>query len=212
MSTQNQIAKALLKIKAVFLRPGDPFTWVSGIRSPIYCDNRLILSYPDVRKTVEEALAQVVREHYPDCQVLAGTSTAGIPHAAYVSDILNLPMCYVRGASKDHGRENRIEGRLEAGQKVVVMEDLISTGGSVISVVEALREAGCVVLGVASIFTYEMAKGIRSFAAAGVKNISLTNYFSLLQAAVEENYIEQSDLPKLQAFQKNPQDASWMTL
>lgn len=212
MNVQKQIAKALLDIKAVFLRPDDPFTWVSGIRSPIYCDNRLILSYPEARSVVEAALADTVRREFPDCELLAGTSTAGIPHAAYVSELLGLPMCYVRGASKDHGRENRIEGRAEKGQKIVVVEDLISTGGSVVSVVEVLREAGCEVLGIASIFTYEMSRGVERFAEAGIKNVSLTNYTALLETAVEESYIKESDVPKLTAFQKNPQDAGWMSL
>lgn len=212
MNYADSIAKALLSIKAVFLRPSDPFTWASGIRSPIYCDNRLILSFPEVRAQVESALAENIRAEYPECDLIAGTSTAGIPHAAYVSELLKLPMCYVRGESKSHGRENRIEGHANKGANVVVVEDLISTGGSVISVVEALREAGCNVLGIASIFTYQMQKGLERLEAAGVKNVSLSNYTALVQAAVAENYITQADVAKLTAFQKNPQDAGWMTL
>ena len=177
---EKKIASILLDIKAVFLRPNDPFTWASGIRSPIYCDNRLILSYPDARKTVEQGMADNIKKHYPDCQVIAGTSTAGIAHAAYVSDILNLPMVYVRGSAKDHGRNNQIEGRIEPGQKVVVVEDLISTGGSVIDVVNVLREQGCEVLGIASIFTYGLANGLKRLEEANVKNVSLSNYDALI--------------------------------
>ena len=176
---KREIAKALLGIRAVFLRPDEPFTWASGIHSPIYCDNRLILSYPQTRDLVEDALARVVRENYPDCEIVAGTSTAGIAHAALVAQRLDLPMCYVRGSAKDHGRNNRIEGRVEAGQKAVVIEDLISTGGSVVEVVEALREAGAEVLGIASIFSYGMQRGLERLAAARVKNISLSDFDAL---------------------------------
>ena len=207
---KREIAKELLKIKAVFLRPDEPFTWASGIRSPIYCDNRLILSYPESRRVVENALAKVISENYPECEVVAGTSTAGIAHAAIVAEILNLPMCYVRGSAKDHGRNNRIEGRVEAGQKVVVVEDLISTGGSVIEVVEALREVGANVLGVASIFSYGMQKGLDRLAAADVKNISLSDFDALCIAASEEGYIAESDIERLKAFRANPSDESWM--
>ncbi|MBE5767044.1 MAG: orotate phosphoribosyltransferase [Clostridiales bacterium] len=207
---KREIAKELLKIKAVFLRPDEPFTWASGIRSPIYCDNRLILSYPESRRVVENALAKVISENYPECEVVAGTSTAGIAHAAIVAEILNLPMCYVRGSAKDHGRNNRIEGRVEAGQKVVVVEDLISTGGSVIEVVEALREVGTNVLGVASIFSYGMQKGLDRLAAADVKNISLSDFDALCIAASEEGYIAESDIERLKAFRANPSDESWM--
>ena len=204
------IAKELLKIKAVFLRPNEPFTWASGIKSPIYCDNRLTLSYVDTRKKVEEGLAQIIKTHYPTCEVVMGTSTAGIAHAAYVSEILGLPMGYVRGGAKDHGRGNQIEGVVPAGKDVVVIEDLISTAGSSIEVVEVLREAGCNVLGIASIFTYNLQKGIDRLAAANVINHSLSNFNVLAEVAAEENYISESDLAKVLKFQKNPSDASWM--
>jgi orotate phosphoribosyltransferase len=207
---KRQIAKDLLAIKAVFLRPGEPFTWASGIKSPIYCDNRLTLSDPAVRTRIESGLAQLVREHYPDCEVLMGTSTAGIPHAAIAAHLLGLPMGYVRSGAKDHGRNNRIEGRLEPGQKVVVVEDLISTGGSAIETVEALREAGAIVLGIVSIFTYNMQKGLQRMEEAGVKNVSLTDFDALVEAAVEEGYIEPADAPRLIAFRNNPADESWM--
>ena len=196
----------------MFLRPQDPFTWASGIKSPIYCDNRLTLSYPAIRSQVEQGLAENIRKHYPDCQVVAGTSTAGIAHAALVADILGLPMCYVRGSAKDHGRNNQIEGKVEPGQKVVVVEDLISTGGSVIEVVNVLREAGAQVLGVASIFTYGLQKGVDRMEAAQVKNVSLSNYDALIEAAAEQGYIQPQDVKKLQAFQSNPSDESWMSL
>ncbi len=209
---QNTIAKDLLSIHAVFLRPGDPFTWASGIKSPIYCDNRLILSHPEVRGRVEQGLAQLVQREYPGCELIAGTSTAGIAHAALVADILGLPMCYVRGTAKGHGRGNQIEGRAEAGQKTVVIEDLISTGGSVIDVVETLRSAGCEVMGIASIFTYNLQAGIDKLAAKEVKNVSLSNYEALIEEAAKENYIKPEDLTKLRAFQQNPQDKSWMDL
>lgn len=205
-----RVAKVLLDIEAVFLRPNEPFTWASGIKSPIYCDNRLVLSSVEGRKVVEEGLAQVVRENYPEVEVLMGTSTAGIAHAAYVSDILGLPMGYVRSSSKDHGRTNQIEGKLLPGQKVVVIEDLISTGGSAIDVVNVLREAGAEVLGIASIFTYGMQKGLDRLAAANVKNVSLSNYDALLKAAVACNYIKEEDVPRLLAFRANPSDESWI--
>lgn len=205
-----QIAKDLLKIKAVFFRPEEPFTWASGIKSPVYCDNRLTLTAPEVRNDVENGLAEVVRRFYGEAEVLMGTSTAGIAHAAIVGHIMGLPMGYVRSGSKDHGRQNRIEGRLEAGQKVVVIEDLISTGGSCIDVVEALREAGAEVLGVASIFTYGMQKGLDRMAAANVKNISLTDFDTIAQVAAEENYIKTEDIDRLLKFRANPSDESWI--
>lgn len=205
-----QIAKDLLKIKAVFFRPEEPFTWASGIKSPVYCDNRLTLTAPEVRNHVENGLAEVVRRFYGEAEVLMGTSTAGIAHAAIVGHIMGLPMGYVRSGSKDHGRQNRIEGRLEAGQKVVVIEDLISTGGSCIDVVEALREAGAEVLGVASIFTYGMQKGLDRMAAANVKNISLTDFDTIAQVAAEENYIKAEDIDRLLKFRANPSDESWI--
>lgn len=205
-----QIAKDLLKIKAVFFRPEEPFTWASGIKSPVYCDNRLTLTAPEVRNDVEDGLAEVVRRFYPEAEVLMGTSTAGIAHAAIVGHIMGLPMGYVRSGSKDHGRQNRIEGRLEAGQKVVVIEDLISTGGSCIDVVEALREAGAEVLGVASIFTYGMQKGLDRLAAANVQNISLTDFDTIAQVAAEENYIKSEDIDRLLRFRANPSDESWI--
>ena len=204
------IAKELLKIKAVFLRPNEPFTWASGIKSPIYCDNRLTLSYVDTRKKVEEGLAQIIKTHYPTCEVVMGTSTAGIAHAAYVSEILGLPMGYVRGGAKDHGRGNQIEGVVPTGKDVVVIEDLISTAGSSIEVVEVLREAGCNVLGIASIFTYGLQKGLDRLSAANVINHSLSNFEVLASVAAEENYISEADLAKVLKFQKNPSDASWM--
>ena len=210
-NTEKIIAKALLEIKAVFLSPNNHFTWASGIRSPIYCDNRLILSYPSTRRMVEQALAETIRTHYPEAELLAGTSTAGIPHAALVADILNLPMAYVRGTNKDHGRQNQIEGRIDAGQKVVVIEDLISTAGSVVDVVETIRDAKATVLGIASIFTYEMQKGIDHLAAVNVKNISLSNYTVLVETAVETGYIDETDVEKLLAFRANPSDESWIT-
>ncbi len=206
------VAKNLLKIKAVFLKPNDPFTWASGIKSPIYCDNRLTLSYVDTRKVVEEGLAQIIREFYPECEVVMGTSTAGIAHAAYVSDILGLPMGYVRGGAKDHGRGNQIEGVVPVGKKVVVIEDLISTAGSSIEVVEVLREAGATVLGIASIFTYGLKKGIDRLAQANVINHSLSNFEVLVSVAAEENYISKEDIAKLIKFQSNPSDPSWMDL
>ncbi len=210
MTTEKIIASQLLSIKAVFLSPNKPFTWASGIKSPIYCDNRLILTAPAARKVVENAIAQSVKEHFPEAEVLMGTSTAGIAHAAIAADILDMPMGYVRGSAKDHGRGNRIEGRLEEGAKVVVIEDLISTGGSCIEVVEALREAGAEVLGVVSIFTYGMKKGIERLAAAGVVNYSLSNFDTLVEVAVEQGYIAPADQAKLKQFMANPSDESWM--
>ena len=207
-----KIAKELLRIKAVFLRPNDPFTWASGIKSPIYCDNRLILSDPDARRVVEESIAKTVKEKFPDVEVLMGTSTAGIAHAAIAGWLLNLPMGYVRGGNKDHGRGNRIEGRLDKGNKVVVIEDLISTGGSCIEVVEALREAGADVLGVVSIFTYGMEKGKQRLKEADVINYSLTNFDTLCKVAVEEGYISENEELKLNTFMSNPSDPSWQSI
>ena len=207
---EKQIAGALLSIGAVFLRPEEPFTWASGIKSPIYCDNRLTLTAPEVRDQVENGLMEIIRREYPDVEVLMGTSTAGIAHAAIVAHMMHLPMGYVRGGNKDHGRQNRIEGKLEKGQKVVVVEDLIATGGSVIDVVEALREAGAEVLGIASIFTYGMQKGLDRLAAAGVKNVSLSNYDVLVQAAAEKGYIRPEQVERLIRFRNNPSDESWM--
>ena len=205
-----EVAKNLLKIKAVFLKPNDPFTWASGIKSPIYCDNRLTLSYPETRKVVEEGLAEIIKTYFPTCEVVMGTSTAGIAHAAYVSDILNLPMGYVRGGAKDHGRGNQIEGVVPVGKDVVVIEDLISTAGSSIEVVEVLREAGCNVLGIASIFTYGLKKGIDRLEQANVINHSLSNFETLVKVAAEENYISEADIAKVLKFQANPSDPSWM--
>ena len=204
------VAKNLLKIKAVFLKPNDPFTWASGIKSPIYCDNRLTLSYVDTRKVVEEGLAQIIKTYYPECEVVMGTSTAGIAHAAYVSDILGLPMGYVRGGAKDHGRGNQIEGVVPVGKDVVVIEDLISTAGSSIEVVDVLREAGANVLGIASIFTYGLKKGLDRLEAANVINHSLSNFQTLVNVAAEENYISSKDINKILKFQQNPSDPSWM--
>ena len=204
------IAKDLLKIKAVFFRPEEPFTWASGIKSPVYCDNRLTLTAPEVRTDVENALAETIRREYPDAEVLMGTSTAGIAHAAITGHILNLPMGYVRSGSKDHGRQNQIEGRLEKGQKVVVVEDLISTAGSVLEVVSVLREAGAQVLGIVSIFTYGMKKGLDRLAAADVRNISLTNFDVIAQAAADEGYIKPEDIARILAFRDNPSDESWI--
>lgn len=204
------IAKALLSINAVFLRPEEPFTWASGIKSPVYCDNRLTLTAPDVRNDVENGLAAIIKNNYPDVEVLMGTSTAGIAHAAIVGHLLGLPMGYVRSGNKDHGRGNRIEGKLEKGQKVVVVEDLISTGGSVIEVVDALREVGAEVLGIASIFTYGMQKGLDRLSAANVKNISLTDFDTIAQVAAEIGYIKEEDIKKLIAFRNNPGDESWI--
>ena len=204
------IAKDLLSIQAVFFRPNEPFTWASGIKSPVYCDNRLTLTAPKVRSDVENALAETIKREYPDAEVLMGTSTAGIAHAAITAHILDMPMGYVRSGAKDHGRGNQIEGRLKKGQKVVVVEDLISTGGSVIEVVNVLREAGAEVLGIVSIFTYGMQKGIDRLQASEVKNVSLTNFDTIAKVASEENYIEESDIARLIAFRNNPSDESWI--
>ena len=204
------IAKDLLKIKAVFFRPDEPFTWASGIKSPVYCDNRLTLTAPAVRTDVEEGLAQLVRTYYPEAEVLMGTSTAGIAHAAIVGHLMGLPMGYVRSGAKDHGRQNQIEGKLEPGQKVVVVEDLISTGGSVIEVVNILREAGAEVLGIVSIFTYGMEKGLKRLSEAQVENHSLTNFDVIAQIAAEESYIRPQDVARLIAFRDNPSDESWI--
>ncbi len=207
---QETIAKDLLKIGAVFFRPDEPFTWASGIKSPVYCDNRLTLTAPEVRNDVEEALAETVRSEYPEAEVLMGTSTAGIAHAAITGHLLNMPMGYVRSGAKDHGRQNQIEGRLERGQKVVVIEDLISTAGSVLEVVQVLREAGAEVLGIASIFTYGMKKGLERLASANVKNVSLTNFDVIADAAAKEGYIRPEDIKRLIAFRNNPADESWI--
>ncbi len=204
------IAKDLLSIGAVFLRPQEPFTWASGIKSPIYCDNRLILSEPAARDRVEQAIADTVKKNYPECEVLMGTSTAGIAHAALAANILKLPMGYVRSGAKDHGRGNQIEGRLSKGDKVVVIEDLISTGGSVIEVVDTLRAAGAEVLGIVSIFTYNMQKGIDRLKEAGVKNVSLSNFDVLAEVAAAEGYIPESDVRRIIAFRNNPSDEGWM--
>lgn len=204
------IAKDLLSIKAVFFRPNEPFTWASGIKSPVYCDNRLILTAPAVRGRVEVAIAETVRREYPETEVLMGTSTAGIAHAAIAAHLMGLPMGYVRSGAKDHGRQNRIEGKLEAGQKVVVIEDLISTGGSVIEVVEALREVDAEVLGIVSIFTYGMQKGLDRLAAANVRNVSLTDFDTIARIAGEDGYIAPEDVNRLIAFRNNPADESWI--
>lgn len=210
--TKEQIAKDLLSIRAVFLKPDDPFTWASGIHSPIYCDNRLTLSAPAVRKDVEAGLAEIVKEKFPEAEMLMGTSTAGIAHAAITATILDLPMGYVRSGHKDHGRQNQIEGKMEPGTKVVVIEDLISTGGSVLEVVDVLRQAGAQVLGIASIFTYGLQKSVERLAAADVVNYSLSDFDTLSKVAAAEGYIAEKDIAKLIAFQKNPQDPAWMEL
>ena len=207
---KEQVAKGLLSIQAVFFRPEEPFTWASGIKSPVYTDNRLILTAPAVRNMVEQAIADTVKEVYPDCEVLMGTSTAGIAHAAIAGHILGLPMGYVRSGSKDHGRQNQIEGRLTPGEKVVVVEDLISTGGSVIEVVNVLRQAGAEVLGIVSIFTYGMQKGLERLAAANVKNVSLTDFDTIAAVAAREHYIKDEDIARLIAFRNNPSDESWI--
>ncbi|MBE7081778.1 MAG: orotate phosphoribosyltransferase [Clostridiales bacterium] len=204
------VAQNLLKIKAVFLRPNEPFTWASGIKSPIYCDNRLILTAPESRDIVENAIAETVKREYPEAEALFGTSTAGIAHAAIAGHILGMPMGYVRGSNKDHGRNNKIEGKLEKGTKVVVVEDLISTGGSCIDVVEALREAGAEVLGIVSIYTYGMKKGLERLKEANVKNVSLTDFDTVIEVAAETGYIEKEDVKRLKAFRDNPSDESWI--
>ncbi len=210
MDMKIKIAQDLLKIKAVFLRPEEPFTWASGIKSPVYCDNRLTLTAPEVRNDVENGLAELIKTNFPEAEVLMGTSTAGIAHAAICGHLMGLPMGYVRSGSKDHGRQNRIEGKLNSGDKVVVVEDLISTGGSVIDVVEALREAGANVLGVVSIFTYGMQKGLDRLKAANVENHSLTNFDTVAQVAAETGYIKPEDVARLIAFRNNPSDESWI--
>ncbi len=210
MASKTDVAKALLSIKAVFLRPDDPFTWASGIKSPIYCDNRLTLSYPEVRTLIDEALADKARELYPEVHMLMGTSTAGIAHAAIAADRLGIPMGYVRGSAKDHGRQNQIEGRCDPGTKVVVIEDLISTGGSVLECVDPLREIGADVLGVVSIFTYGMQRGLDRLAADNVVNTSLCDLDTLVDVAVEEGYIKPDDKARLLRFRDNPADESWM--
>lgn len=210
MDYKKLIAKDLLGIKAVFFRPDEPFTWASGIKSPVYCDNRLTLSAPEVRCHVEEGLVQLIRENYPDVQTLMGTSTAGIAHAAISAHIMGIPMGYVRSGSKDHGRKNRIEGSLSAGDKVVVVEDLISTGGSVIDVVDALREEGADVLGIVSIFTYGMKKGLERLKESSITNYSLTDFDTVAEVAAEENYIAPEDVKRLIAFRDNPQDEGWI--
>ena len=205
----NKVAEILLNIKAVFIRPDEPFTWASGIKSPIYCDNRLILSEPIYRRAVEKALAKTIKDNFPECEVLMGTSTAGIPHAAIISELLNLPMGYVRSSAKEHGRENKIEGRLNKGDKVVVVEDLISTGGSVIEVVNALKEAGAEVLGIVSIFTYNMQKSIDAFNELNIKVVSLTNFDVVCKIADKKGYIKKEDIKRLIKFRNNPSDESW---
>lgn len=207
---KREIAEALLGIEAVFLRPEEPFTWASGIKSPVYCDNRLILTSPEARNLVENAIADTVRDKYPEAEVLMGTSTAGIAHAAIVGHLMNLPMGYVRSSAKDHGRTNQIEGKLLPGQKVVVIEDLISTGGSAIDTVKVLREAGAEVLGIASIFTYGMKKGLDRMAEADVKNVSLCDLDALVEVAAETGYIKKEDKERILKFRENPADESWM--
>ena len=210
MNNMNEIAKNLLDIKAVFLSPTKPFTWASGIKSPIYCDNRLTLSYPEIRDIVENGLAELIKEYYPTCEVVMGTSTAGIPHAAYVSSILNLPMGYVRGGAKDHGRGNQIEGVVPKGKNVVVIEDLISTAGSSIEVVNILKEAGCNVLGITTILSKKLKKGIDRLKEADVINHSLSNFTTLIEVSNQMGYIEEKDVSKIKKFQNNPSDPSWM--
>ena len=212
METAKIVAENLLKIKAVFLRPDEPFTWASGIKSPIYCDNRLILTAPEARDIVEKAIADTVKKEYPEAEALFGTSTAGIAHAAIAGHMLGMPMGYVRGSSKDHGRNNKIEGKLEKGTKVVVVEDLISTGGSCIDVVDALREAGAEVLGIVSIYTYGMKKGLERLAEAKVKNVSLTDFDTVIEVAAKTGYIKETDVERLKAFRDNPSDESWIVV
>lgn len=208
--SKKQIAEHLLEIKAVYLQPNDPFTWSSGMKSPIYCDNRLTLSYPNIRQDIARGLQQLIEEHFPGTELVAGTATAGIPHAAWVSDLLNLPMCYVRSKAKGHGKGNQIEGIASPGQKVVVVEDLISTGGSAITAAQALKEAGCEVLGIVSIFTYELAKGIEKLAAEGLTSYSLSDYSTLIGVAKEKGYINENELQKLTKWRENPDDESWI--
>lgn len=204
------IAKQLLKIKAVYLQPNEPFTWSSGLKSPIYCDNRLTLSFPDIRSQIAEGLTQLIKEHYSDVEVIAGTATAGIPHAAWVSDKLNLPMCYVRSKAKGHGKGNQIEGQVKEGQKVVVVEDLISTGGSAITAVRALRDAGCQVLGIVSIFTYGLILGEEKLSEANVEAKSLCNYDTLIEVAAKEGYVDDEDINKLKMWRENPSSEAWL--
>ena len=206
------VAKALLKVKAVFLRPSDPFTWASGIKSPIYCDNRIVLGYPDVREVIEKGIVETIKAKFPDCEILMGTATAGIPHAAIAATILNMPMGYVRADAKSHGRNNKIEGANPKGKKVVVIEDLISTAGSSIEVVEALREAGADFLGIVSIFTYKLKKGKIRLAEANVKNVSLSNFETLAKVALEENYVNEKEYKMLLKFIENPDDPSWQDI
>ncbi|RFU68796.1 orotate phosphoribosyltransferase [Bacillus sp. V59.32b] len=208
---KHSIAQHLLEIEAVNLQPNNPFTWASGIKSPIYCDNRLTLSFPEIRTKIAKGLQALITEHFPDVEVIAGTATAGIPHAAWVSDLLNLPMCYVRSKPKGHGKGNQIEGKVAPGQKVVVVEDLISTGGSVIEAVKALRENGCKVLGIVSIFSYELQKGKEQLDSEGILAYSLSDYTTLIQVAVKQGYIEESDLEKLNKWRENPADTGWIT-
>jgi orotate phosphoribosyltransferase len=207
---KQDIAKHLLEIKAVYLQPNEPFTWSSGMKSPIYCDNRLTLSFPEIRKQIAEGLSELIRNHFPEVEVVAGTATAGIPHAAWVSDQLNLPMCYVRSKAKGHGKGNQIEGQVQENQKVVVIEDLISTGGSAITAVEALREAGCEVLGIVSIFTYGLSAGEEKLAEANVEAKSLCDYNTLLDVAVKEGYVNEQDLTKLKMWRENPTSEGWL--
>lgn len=208
--SKQQIAEHLLEIKAVYLQPNDPFTWSSGMKSPIYCDNRLTLSYPHIRQDIARGLQQLIEEHFPGTELVAGTATAGIPHAAWVSDLLNLPMCYVRSKAKEHGKGNQIEGIASPGQKVVVVEDLISTGGSAITAAQALKEAGCEVLGIVSIFTYELAKGKEKLEAEGLTSYSLSDYSTLIGVAKEKGYITENELQKLTKWRENPEDESWI--
>ncbi|MRX73338.1 orotate phosphoribosyltransferase [Bacillus lacus] len=209
---KEKIAQHLLSIKAVFLQPNDPFTWSSGLKSPIYCDNRLSLSYPNVRRDIANGLAQLIKEKYPDAQVIAGTATAGIPHAAWVSDLLDLPMCYVRSKAKEHGKGNKIEGSVTKGQKAVVVEDLISTAGSAVSAAEALREAGCEVLGIVSIFTYELSAAEEILKSADVSNVSLCDYSALIETAQATGYITEVELRKLRKWRENPSSSEWMEI
>lgn len=209
---KEKIAEQLLHIGAVFLKPNEPFTWASGIKSPIYCDNRLILSFPEVRRAVEQGLSELIVKHYPGCEALFGTSTAGIAHAALVADIMDLPMGYVRSSKKEHGRTNRIEGKVQEGQKIVVVEDLISTAGSCIEVAEALRDSGCVVLGIVSIFTYNLEKGSKRLEAAGLTNYSLSDLDTLVGVAAKKGYIAEKDIARIMTFRENPEDPSWQKL
>lgn len=208
---EKEIAKSLLDVKAVFLRPNEPFTWASGIKSPIYCDNRLVLSFPEKRDLVKNGLVDLIKEAYPEVEVIMGTATAGIPMAALTADVMGIPMGYVRSSNKTHGKENKIEGRVLPGQKVVVVEDLISTGGSCIGVVEALRAAGAVVLGVAAIFSYQLQDAAENFGSINCPFVTLSNYDALIDAALELDYIKHEDLEKLKAWKQDPKDESWMT-